>query len=107
MFNDLRFAFRQLLKNRGFTAVAVVTLALGIGANTAIFQLLDAVRLRTLPVKKPQELALVQIADMTGARGNFSSFYPAVTNPLWERIRDNQQAFSVAPASKDSAAILF
>src|SRR6266487_5060578 len=92
--NDFRFALRQLRKNPGFTSVAVLTLALGIGANTAIFQLLDAIRLRALPARKPQELALVQIADMTGARGNFSSFYPAVTKPLWERIRDTQQAFS-------------
>src|SRR5205823_13718750 len=94
MFYDLRFAIRQLLKNPGFTAVAVLTLALGIGANTAIFQLLDAIRLRSLPARKPQELALVQISDMTGARGNFNSSYPAVTHPLWERIRDTQQAFS-------------
>ena len=92
--NDLKFAFRQLLKNPGFTVVAVLTLALGIGANTAIFQLLDAVRLRSLPVEKPQELALVQIADMNGARGNFSSSYPAVTHPIWQRVRDSQQAFS-------------
>src|SRR5205814_304886 len=87
MLNDLRFACRQLLKNPGFTLVAVLTLALGIGANTAIFQLLDAVRLRSLPVEKPQELALVQIADMNGARGNFSSSYPAVTHPIWQRLR--------------------
>src|SRR5947208_10738218 len=92
--NDLKFAFRQSLKNPGFTAVAVLTLALGIGANTAIFQLLNAVRLRTLPVKRPQELALVQIADTTGARGLFRSSYPAVTHPIWQRIRDNQEAFS-------------
>src|ERR1041385_7619732 len=92
--NDLKFAFRQLLKNPGFTTVALLTLALGIGANTAIFQLLDAVRLRTLPVTKPQELAVVQIADMNGARGNFSSPYPAVTHPIWQRIREGQQAFA-------------
>src|SRR5438105_3919188 len=92
--NDIRFGLRQLLKNPGFSSVAVLTLSLGIGANTAIFQLLDAVRLRTLPVKRPQELVVVQIADMNGARGNFSSPYPAVTYPIWERIRDNQQALS-------------
>jgi putative ABC transport system permease protein len=92
---DLRFGVRMLLKNKGFTAVAVLSLALGIGANTAIFQLLDAVRLRLLPVKAPQELAEVRLADMKGARGGFNrSPYPTVTNPIWEQIRDRQQAFS-------------
>ena len=91
---DLRFGIRMLLKNPGFTAVAVLSLALGIGANTAIFQLLDAVRLRSLPVRAPQELAEVRITDMTGARGSFSSRYNAVTNPIWEQIRDRQQSFS-------------
>ena len=94
MFQDLRFGARMLLKNKSFTAAAVLSLALGVGANTAIFQLLDAVRLRALPVKAPWELAEVRITDMTGARGNFSSPHPAVTNPIWEQIRDRQQAFS-------------
>src|SRR5262245_44627737 len=94
MIQDLRFGVRMLLKNKSFTAVAVLSLALGIGVNTAIFQLLDAVRLRTLPVKSPQELAEIRIADMTGARGNFNSPYPAVTNPIWEQIKGRQQAFS-------------
>src|SRR5882724_3800591 len=57
--NDLKFAFRQLLKNPGFSAVAVLTLALGIGANTAIFSFVNAILLRPLPFKEPDRLAMV------------------------------------------------
>lgn len=74
--------------------MAVLSLALGIGANVAIFQLLDAVRLRTLPVKEPQKLAMVQLADRTGLRGSQQISYPALTNPIWERFRDSQSAFA-------------
>jgi len=94
LLQDLRYGWRMLRKNRGFTVVAVASLALGIGANTAIFQLLDAVRLRTLPVKNPHELALVKIANRQGAIGNFNSMFAFLTNPQWERIRERQQAFS-------------
>src|SRR5438128_3243754 len=65
--NDLEFAFRQLLKNPGFTAVAVLTLALGIGANTAIFNLVNAVLLRPMAVQKPKEI--VSISASTGPTG--------------------------------------
>jgi putative ABC transport system permease protein len=94
LWQDLRYGARLLRLKPGFTIVAIASLALGIGANTAIFQLLDAVRLRTLPVHSPQELAEVRITDMTGARGSFSSPYPTVTNQVWERIRTDQKVFS-------------
>ncbi|HKP35590.1 MAG TPA: ABC transporter permease [Pyrinomonadaceae bacterium] len=93
MVQDLRFGVRMLLKNKSFTIVAILSLALGIGANTAIFQLLDAVRLRTLPVKDPQQLAEVHLADTKGMRGGLGR-PTSVTNRIWEQIRDRQEAFS-------------
>jgi putative ABC transport system permease protein len=93
LFQDLQYGVRLLLKDKSFTAVAGLSLALGIGANMAIFQLLDAVRLRSLPVKDPQELAEVRLADMKGARGGFARM-PSVTNLIWEQIKERQQALS-------------
>src|SRR5262245_66114965 len=96
MFQDLRYGVRMLLKHKSFTVVAALSLALGVGANTAIFQLLDAARLRMLPVKNPQELAEVRPTEwsMNKTRGNKSARFSAVTNPLWEQLRDRQQSFS-------------
>src|SRR5262245_7724106 len=64
LFKDLRYGFRGLLKRKAFAAIAVLTLSLGIGANTAIFTLVNAVLLKTLPVQNPHELVL--FSDMTG-----------------------------------------
>lgn len=91
---DLRYAARQLRANPLFTAAAILSLALGIGANTAIFQLIDAVRLRTLPVRNPQEIAKIAIDHRGGASGNFSTRYPDLTYAIWEQIRKQQQGFS-------------
>ena len=94
IWQDVKYGVRLLLLNPGFALVATLSLALGIGANTAIFQLIDAVRIRTLPVKNPQELAVVRIIDRTWNSGNFTGRYSQLTNPLWEQIREHQQAFS-------------
>jgi putative ABC transport system permease protein len=91
---DLRHAFRLLRLSPGFTIVAVLTLALGVGANTAIFQLIDSIRLRTIPVQHPEQLGTVRIADHHWGSGNFSGQYSQLTFPLWEQIRKRQEGFS-------------
>src|SRR5262245_19628475 len=94
LLQDFRYAGRVLRRSPGYTAVAIMSLTLGIGANTAIFQLLNAVRLRSLPVTNPQELAEVRVAGGNGGYGIQRGINSELTNPLWERIRANQQAFS-------------
>src|SRR6266498_3323015 len=64
--NDLRFAFRQLLKNPGFTAIAVLTLALGIGATSAVFNLIQGVLLTPPPYPRPEEIVLIIPAKIDG-----------------------------------------
>ena len=91
---DLRYAARLLRRSPGFAVVAVLSLALGIGAATAIFQIVDAVRLRTLPVARPWELARVRIVNMDGARGNRFSAYDPLNYPVFEQIRRQQQGFT-------------
>jgi putative ABC transport system permease protein len=91
---DIRHAFRFLRLSPGFTIVAVLTLALGIGANTAIFQLIDSIRLRTIPAKNPTELGTIKIADRHWGSGQFSSQYSQLTFAMWEQIRKRQEGFA-------------
>ena len=84
---DVRYGLRTLAANPGFAATAVLSLALGIGANTAIFSMLNAMMLRSLPVEDPHRLVQLQVA------GEKQDYF---TNPIWEQVRDHQQAFSGA-----------
>jgi putative ABC transport system permease protein len=90
---DLRYAMRALLASPGFALVAVLSLGLGIGANTAIYSLIDALLLKTLPVRDPQELLQVNFG---GEKGD------VFTNPLWEQVRDRQDVFASAFAYNDN-----
>jgi len=94
LFSDLRFGLRQLRLNPTFTVVAVLSLALGIGANTAIFQLIEAVGMRTLPIEKPQEMAYFDFAKNSKRSGWFSSRSARFTYAQWEQIRARREAFS-------------
>jgi predicted permease len=98
---DVRHAVRALRRSPAFTLVTLLSLALGIGANTAIFQLLDAIHLRKLPVMAPDELVTVRIQDRDWAKGSFRSWHPDLTYPLFEQIRDQQKAFSGVAAWGD------
>lgn len=93
LWQDVRYGARVLRLNPAFTAVCVLSLALGIGANTAIFQLIDAVRMRTLPVKNPEELAVIR-PTVNGRSGRVHGAFALETNAMWEQIRARQQGFS-------------
>src|SRR5438270_11400387 len=88
MVTDLRFAFRQLLKSPGFTLLALITLAVGIGLNTAIFSLINDLFLRGLPFKEPERL--VHIYSNAKLRNLLEQ---AVSIPRFQHFRENQKVF--------------
>ncbi|MGA3185487.1 MAG: ABC transporter permease [Bryobacteraceae bacterium] len=92
LWGDLRYAFRSLRKAPVFTAVAVLSLALGIGANTAIFTLLDQILLRLLPVKNPKELTLL---TMRGRHYGSNWGGNSISYPMYRDFQDRNQVFSV------------
>ncbi|MBW3628078.1 MAG: ABC transporter permease [Gemmatimonadetes bacterium] len=98
LMTDVRYALRSLRGSPGFAVVAILSLGLAIGANTAIFSLIDAVMLRSLPVTRPEELVRVTTPARSGSLGEGSDIF---TNPLWEALRDHQDVFSDAFATAD------
>ncbi len=100
LLQDLRYGVRMLVKNPGFTAIAVLTLALGIGANTAIFSVLDSVLLRTLPVAHPEQLVLLTDPDAHGSSfGSEGGDRSLLAYSEFEYLRDHNEVFSSIFAS--------
>ncbi|HEX7727665.1 MAG TPA: ABC transporter permease, partial [Terracidiphilus sp.] len=101
LLQDVRYGLRQLRKSPGFALTAIVTLALGIGANTAVFTLFDQALLRMLPVHRPQEL--VRFHWKGAFRGSMSSFggdsHNYFSYPMYKDLRDQNQVFSGVIAS--------
>jgi predicted permease len=109
LFKDIRYGIRGLLKRKAFTAIAVLTLALGIGANTAIFTLVNAVMLKSLPVQKPEELVLFSSATNEGTSledtprtGEWQRFSYA----SFEYFRDHNQSFQEIAALRSDESPL-
>ena len=95
MFQDIRYGLRVLLKKPGFTAIAVLSLALGIGANTAIFSLVDAVMIKSLPVQKPEQLVLFGKGENLGLTNGFpNASWDLFSYPFYRQAQQRTDVFS-------------
>jgi len=95
LWKDVTFGLRMLAKSPGFTAIAVITLALGIGANTAIFSLMNQVLLQRLPIKNPDELVLLRApGPATGHISSDGDSAESFSYPMYKGLRDSNSVFT-------------
>src|SRR6266852_3235260 len=100
MKQDLRLAIRQFWRNKGFTTVAVLTLALGIGGNTAIFTLIHAVMLKSLPVADPQQLYRLGDRDACCVISGYQTRFAIFSSSLYQYLRDHTPEFTEMAAAQ-------
>ena len=105
-FDDVRYAIRQFLHAPGFTATAVLTLALGIGATTAIFTLVHAVLLRSLPVSKPSELYRVGDVENCCVNGGLQDDWSLFSYDKYKTFRDNTRGFTELAAFQAGRSLI-
>jgi predicted permease len=111
LFRDLKYGFRMLAKNPGFTAVAVLTLALGIGANTAIFSVMNAALVRRLPVPNPEQLVRLHLTSQPNNTSQTGYNDTSLTEPVFEQLRQQRGVFTdlvaFVPLSYRKVAVRF
>src|SRR5262249_46674530 len=107
LWQDLRYGARMLWKKPGFTLIAALTLSLGIGANTAIFSLIDMMLLRMLPVREPERLALFGTGAASGVSGGFPDGRTELFSyPFYRDVRRRSQVFSDVAAVQNLPSLV-